>query len=197
MKDLGVYFDRQLKWKFHIDFKLSTSNRQFFHIKRNVPFCVPMMIKFNVYRSYVLSILLFNSQIWSPSLMLLRKLGSFHRKDLKWVSGLVNYIEALTRLDVLPICYLLIYYDHTYFFKLWNGYFDVSPVNYVRKANSGSDLRSSSRDYFVVQSCKKLKTECSSYNRVVRVSNFLIKKGVIEFQRPFSTFKAKVKSYLA
>ena len=48
----------------------------------------------------------------------------------------------------------------------------------VRKANSGSDLRSSSRDYFVAQSCKQLKTECSFYHREVRVSSFLIQKGV-------------------
>ena len=70
-------------------------------------------------------------------------------------------------------------------------------MNYVRKANSGSDLRSPSRDYFNAQSCKKLKTECSFYHRVVRLSNYLIQKGVVDFQWPFSTFKAKVKSYLA
>ena len=80
-------------------------------------------------------------------------------------------------------------------FTLWNDSFDVSPVNYVRKANS--DLRFSSCDYFVAQSCKKLKTECFFHHRVVRVSNFLIQTGVIDFQCPFSTFKAKVKSYLA
>ena len=54
-----------------------------------------------------MSILLYGSQVWFPSLTYHRKLELFNRKCLKWVTGVNDYTEQLRKTNSLPISFTM------------------------------------------------------------------------------------------
>ena len=102
------------------------------------------------------------------------------KKGVRWATGLPDYRAALLGANVLRICYLH-YYDLVFFFKLWNGYFDVDVSAFLSFALGNSGLRSSSYGYFITQPGRKLKTDNSYYHRITKMSNYLFRKGFITF----------------
>ena len=83
IKDLGLYVDKNLNWKEQIDKKSASALRVFYMLKNTIPFCSLQNTKLNLYRSCVLSILMYASQVWSTDVTSLKKLESIQTRAVK------------------------------------------------------------------------------------------------------------------
>ena len=84
-KDLGVYISNDLKWGFHVTSKLCTARQCFFSLKVKIPFNTPSHVKLHLYRSLVLSVLLYGFPAWYPDVSKLKKLENFKRFCFLWI----------------------------------------------------------------------------------------------------------------
>jgi hypothetical protein len=66
-KDLGIIISDNLKWENHCFHVLNKCRKCFFSLRASIPYVTSKFIKLNFYRSCVLSILFYGSQIWYPS----------------------------------------------------------------------------------------------------------------------------------
>ena len=82
IKSLGLIINNKLKRNSHIDLKLANSNKICNFLWRNVHFQVKQQCKLLVNRSLILSVLLFSSIAWSPSINSLLRLESFQNEFL-------------------------------------------------------------------------------------------------------------------
>ena len=112
VKDLGVNLCPDLNWNNHIKINLGKSMRSFYYIKRTVPFSAPLKTKLSVYVACVQNILLYNSCVCNPNVILLKK----------WK----NFPAALLTLRILPICYPIILNDLVLFSKLLQNQYDFN-----------------------------------------------------------------------
>ena len=172
--ELGVLINNKLSWSDRLDLKLVKCYRIFHYIKRNIHFCAPTRVKLTIYKTCLLSILLYNSQVWYPSTLYLRKIERLHKRAMYWITGKSNYSESLSYLRELPLCYRLIFADLLLFYKLLNGLLDFNIWDYVTYANNYG-LRSSSLNLFVRNKVRKFKTNELLFYRVVHAGNHLIK----------------------
>ena len=114
--DLGVEICSILKWSRHIRNKLTKAQRSFNGLRHNVPYSLPNKVKQNLYKSCVLSVLLYAYVAWFPDIGHLRLLEKFYWKGLCWWYGKRNYISALQYSDNIPICYQLIEQHFPFFY---------------------------------------------------------------------------------
>ena len=82
IKDIGVWVADDLSWRPHIEKKLASANRSLFVLKKNIPITCPTTTK--LYKSCVLSVILYASQTWFPDLTSIRKLEAFQCRALRW-----------------------------------------------------------------------------------------------------------------
>ena len=62
--DLGVIIDCDLKWNSHALKMLAKTGKMLQCIRRTIPYHTPRVTKLNLYRSCVLSVLLYSSPVW-------------------------------------------------------------------------------------------------------------------------------------
>ena len=62
--DLGIVITNNLKWDIHINQRLSKAQQKLFFLKRNVPFSTKTRVKVSLYKSFILSFLLYASIVW-------------------------------------------------------------------------------------------------------------------------------------
>ena len=131
IKDLGIMVSDYLSWDKHIQSKLIAARKSFQFLKRNLPRNVCTRTKLLYYRLCVLSVLLYGSQIWYPSLIYRRKLELFNMKCLKWVTGLSNYLEQLAATYTLPISFYLVFQDMLFLNKTIHGKYDLNIKDFI------------------------------------------------------------------
>ena len=94
VKDLGIIFINKLKWDSHISQLLMKAKQKFFFLKRNVPFSTITRVKVKLYKSYILSVLLYTSNVWFLNWPNCRKLEKMQGRALKWA---LNKFESRQR----------------------------------------------------------------------------------------------------
>ena len=189
IKDLGLYVDHKLNWKVHIDKKTASALRVFYMMKNTIPFCSLRQTRLNLYISCVLSIVMYASQVWSPDATSLKKLESIQIRAVKWITGSKHYAKNLYCLGILPIAYLLHFYDLCYFNKLLNYCYDIDPYDYISVLYPSAGLRSQYTFKFVAKPTKKRHTERSYFNRVVKTANSMLSSSDIDFFTPPESFR--------
>ena len=80
---LGIIITNKLKWDSHITQRISRAQQKLF-LKRNVAFSTKTRVKVSLYKSYILSILLYASNVWFSNCPNCRKLENMQRRALKW-----------------------------------------------------------------------------------------------------------------
>ena len=155
IEDLGFIVSCTLSWKAHLDSKLLKCNRIFKLLKRNIPFSVSSHKKLLLYRSLILSILLYGAPVWSPSLTMLHQLERFQYKVLRWTIRCSSYVSGLESLQLFPVCYSLIRDDIVFLWKLYNGAVDVQ-CNFQF---TSLPTRSSSNGLFRVPTARKVSSK--------------------------------------
>ena len=108
-------------------------------IRRTIPYHTPRFAKLNLYRSCVLSVLLYSSPVWSPDHQYLRRLERFRSRALRWITGIDDYTANIRSLDILPICFQVFVIDMILFWKIVYKQIDINPDDYVVLA-SQSDV---------------------------------------------------------
>ena len=86
-RDLGVVVTSNLKWDNHNDIRIRKARKSFFLLKNTIPWSTPSKTKYNLYRSMVLSVLLYGAVICSPSMSSLKKMESFQKFCSRWIFG--------------------------------------------------------------------------------------------------------------
>ena len=97
VKDLGIYVSENLKWNFHILRRLGLCFSLLSSLKGNLRFDLPPQTKLTMYKSFLLSTLLYGSEIWSPSCAELTKLDSFQIKSTKWICSASSYRDRFLK----------------------------------------------------------------------------------------------------
>ena len=105
VKDLGIYGQISISWKGHIQAKLRAARKSFQFLKRTITYSISVATKLLTYSLCVHSILLYDSQIWYPSISERKQLEFFNRKCLYWVTGLWDYNLQLLRTHTLAISF--------------------------------------------------------------------------------------------
>ena len=104
IKDLGIHVSKHLTWTTHIGSRMSTANKTFYCIRRNLEFIVKMRIKLSLYNSLILPVLTYGLIICNISRNDLGRLERFQKKVLKWsTENDSDYTEQLRLLNILPL----------------------------------------------------------------------------------------------
>ena len=174
IRDLGVTFDTNLSWKPHLNSSITKANNVFFSLKRNVPYGTPVYTKLCIYRSCILSLLLYGSQVWYPNTTILRTLECFNKRCLRWVThnSVLSYTDLLKQFDVMPISYTLVCNDVILLAKLIQGHGDIDVWQYI-SMNSNEYPRFRKRPLFTIRRHHKLKTRESFFDRSVSAANYI------------------------
>ena len=110
IKDLGLNVGKNLSWTAHINNKLKKAVRVFSSFRRNVAFKVITFIKLGLYKSLILSILLYGLDCLILAKYDLQSVEKFQRKAVKWITDQYeDYTKQLRLLNILPLTmYLLL-----------------------------------------------------------------------------------------
>ena len=156
VKDLCIYVSENLKWDVHILRRLGLCFSLLTSLKRNLRFELPLQTKLTMYKSFLLSPLLYGSEIWSPSSAELTKLGSFQIKRTKWICSGSSYRDRLLQFKckLLPICCMLQLKDLTMLNRILTGKYDSSVMQLIL-IQYNQRLRSSSKPILILNRTKK------------------------------------------
>ena len=86
VKDLGIRIQFDLTWKIHLEERMKKANGVFYSLKRNVAFKVNMRIKLGLYKSLILSVLMYGSSCCNINRRDMRNLDWFQQNNyfLQW-----------------------------------------------------------------------------------------------------------------
>ena len=159
-----------------------------------MPFQVKQQRKLLLYRSLILSVLLFSSNAWSPSINSLRRLKSFQKRVLKWLSNSNDCDKWLRMLNMLPIRYELIRTDVILLWKIWHKKVDITvELELIKSTNS---TRSASTNQFAFKHPRRFKSDNNFFIRAVHTANELIKLNILSFESTLPIFSRDLENYL-
>ena len=104
IEDLGLLFDRRLCWESHIKYQLHNCSQILALIKRSVPFGLSCWRKLQLYQSLILSIRLYCSEVWCPSVTCLKELEAFQKEVFRFLKPFDSYQQCLKELPA-PVLY--------------------------------------------------------------------------------------------
>ncbi|MEL6989161.1 MAG: reverse transcriptase domain-containing protein, partial [Bacteroidota bacterium] len=126
VKDLGVNISADLNWTYHIRSRIKAANINLLKLMRNIPRMTNSVVKLSLYRSYILSIVMYCSSVWSPGVMDLSCLEKLQSRATKWIMGRnSDYRSRLISLRILPVSLLLQLNDLVLFNKMLTGAYDI------------------------------------------------------------------------
>ena len=191
--DLGVLISKDLKWKDHILKAIQKGIKVFQFIRRVLPFSLSTGKKLMLYKTLVLSILLYASPCWAPCFSL-QCLENIQKKVLRWICPGLDYECTLERLDLLPICYQLVRADVILLWKIENKRVDFHiTMPLKQKCNP---TRNSRLDLFEISYSSKWKSMEKFCIRAPWISNVLLTDKIIDFNWPLEKFKHALSEYL-
>ena len=104
VKDLGTNVSKRLTWSAYINARLNKANRVLYMIRRNVAYGAKPFIRSGLYKSLVLSVLLYGINCTTPSKSDLGNLEKHQRKAFRWITGRnAPYENQLRLLNILPL----------------------------------------------------------------------------------------------
>ena len=192
--DLGVLISKDLKWKDHILKAIQKGIKVFQLVRRVLPFSLSTGKKLMLYKTLVLSILLYASPCWAPCCFSLQCLENIQKKVLRWICPGLDYECTLERLDLLPICYQLVRADVILLWKIENKRVDFHiTMPLKQKCNP---TRNSRLDLFEISYSSKWKSMEKFCIRAPWISNVLLTDKIIDFIWPLEKFEHALSEYL-
>jgi hypothetical protein len=204
-KDLGVTFDRNLKFSSHIRIQANKANRILGQLRRTFRFWTIDTCK-TLYCAYVRPHLEYASSVWSPSSKRdIRALETVQRRATKLVPRIRNwsYEDRLTVLGLTPLHERRIRGDLIQLFKFNNGFNEVSWVNPLVQCSSLSQtgpargIRGHKRRLSGQPSTKCMQRSNFFTNRVVNHWNALPaevtdSQSINQFKNKYDAFKSSL-----
>ena len=196
IKDFGLLIGNRLCWDSHIKYQLHKCSQILALIKRRIPSGLSCWRKLQLYQSLILSILLYCSEVWCPSVTCLKKLEAFQKKIFRWLHPFASYQEWLETWNFLPLCYILIEKDMLLLWRILNGKIDSDFSSKISFSVSSIATRSNVQSLLEMKICSKFKTHDNFFLRSVGTGNYHRRNRVIDFGWPFQKFKSSLHSYL-
>ena len=152
-------------------------------------------IKTKLYKTYILPKLLYGSQVWSPNRKDLSKLEQFQKNVSKWICKGATYKTRLISSGLLPINLLLKIND--LLFLILNGMYDFDFHNFLSITYPCESFyyntRSTLKPVLKIKSTRTKQADNHFFQRIVPLSNWLMKEhNVDSFVEP-NIFKPRVK----
>ena len=91
---LGIIVTSNLKWTIHFNYGINRARRAFFLLKSTTP----LVFKYNLNMSTVVSIILYGSRVWQADTQMLGKLQNFQNFCFHWIFGCrLSHSEILNK----------------------------------------------------------------------------------------------------
>ena len=124
VNDLGIVFTNKLKWDSHISQRLMKAQQKFFFLKGKVPFSTNTRVKVSLYKSKILSVLLYGSNVWFSNWPNCRKIEKMQRRALKWPLNKKFFTDSdfnqiLIYHNLMPISFRLVRNDFLLLNKIY------------------------------------------------------------------------------
>ena len=154
-------------------------------------------IKTKLYKTYTLPKLLYGSQVWSPNRKDLSKLEQFQKNVSKWICKVATYKTRLISSGLLPINLLLKINVLLFLNRILNGMYDFDFHNFLSITYPCDSFyyntRSTLKPVLKVKSTRTKQADNHFFQRIVPLSNWLMKEhNVDSFVEP-NIFKPRVK----
>jgi len=195
-RDLGVQVSDNLSWNNHYNHITSKAYKYLGLLRRAFSNCHSIKAKKNLYVTLVRSQLTYCSQLWNPYLIKdTTALEKVQRQATKFIlkDYISDYRTRLLKLDLLPLMYILDFYDIMFFIKALkqpSNHFNI--LEYV--SFSTANTRSSSRNKLNHVHTSNNYTRNFYFNRISRLWN---KLPTIDLSQSLPTIKAKIYCYLS
>ena len=170
VKDLGRTISNNLKRNNHVKNRLEIDYSTFISFWRFLPASLNPSTKANIYKTYILSTLTYDSEVWSTSEDALNKLKIIPKRVLKCISPTATNDEGLQRFNLLHMNNLFVYRDFCLLNSILGGNCDFTTFNNrTLSIQKNERLRSATVVSFDV--CKSLKSKTNEC--------FLIRSSVV------------------
>ena len=99
----------------HLSFVLLKGNQKLAYLKRRIPDETKLSVKCNLVKTYIISILFYESNVWYNSKTIVRQMERFQRKGLKLIPSNSHftdkeYKDCLRSVNLLPITYQFVFF---------------------------------------------------------------------------------------
>ena len=193
-KDLGIIISHDFKWNNHLSKKLTKAQNLYFSIRSTVPWSSSSAIKFNIYSSTILSVIMYGSPVWLVNFSSLKRLECFQKRCFKWIFGSTfTYEEQLAKHQCLPISLHLEMRILFLRLDILDNKYLFDPANYIQFQNLKTTFRRKTTNPLKVIGISHLQ-ESSFFVRAVNSFNYLYRHGIIDFNDP--TNKSNIKKFL-
>ena len=193
-KDLGLIVTSNLKWTNHINYKINKARRAFFLLKSTIPWSTPSNVKYNLYLSTVLSIILYGSQVWHADMQMLKKLENFQKFCFLWIYGTrLSYSEKLDKYKKLPLAFHIQLNLICMFVDIISNKYIFNHSDYVQiKCPPRENMRR--KVFNPIKVLRGSSTDGSFFARSANIFNYLHRHSIIDLND--STIKSKCKNFL-
>ena len=111
-----------------------------FFFKRSVSKLANKNMKLNAYKGYVVPVIAYASETWSPNKGELRDIEKIQKRATSWILGIwENYNNKLKQLELLPLSMYFELHDALLLLSIMQGNYNIrKPVSL--KNNPGNDI---------------------------------------------------------
>ena len=193
--DLGLLLSYDLSWSNHYQ-RISAKAYKYFGLLRRVfKNCQSISAKKLLYITLVRSQLTYGSQLWNP--YLIRDIVSLERIQRRATKFILNdyisdYKSRLLKLGLLPLMYVLDFYDLMFFCKALNQpsvHFNI--FDFIQFSHNNTRSSSTNKLQYVYSSKNYLRN--FYFTRLPRLWNCL---PPIDLNQPLSSIKSTIYNYL-
>ena len=172
-KDLGLVITPNLTWNENCKMRAQKATRAFFQLKRNISATCSWVNKLHSYTGYIVPIITYCSQAWSPSRA---NLVSFERVQVmatKWILNCnLDYKGKLVKLKLLPLCLYVEMHNLLMYLSLVNSKYDIS---IAVESSKEEKTRQHSRGEHAVNKNRLNKSDENFFHRTKLLHNIVIK----------------------
>ena len=173
-RDLGLIVSNKLTWNENCSRRTSKAISALFQIKRNLTMKSSVTTRLNAYTGYVVPIVTYASQAWTPSRSNMEQLERFQKLATKWIlETSKTYTERLKDLNLLPLNLYMELHDILILIALLENCYDVE---IERKPSESCEItRQSSRGESQIPKIRLQRTDDNFFRRVKHLYNCLIR----------------------
>ena len=193
VKDLGLTISSNLSWSSHIELKVKSAYSIFYNLKRSMPPNSHWHTKITLFKSYILSTVLYASEIWYPSKTDLTRLELLQSRVLKWAFPGSNYKERLSKAKMLPISLEIQLRSLILLNRLLNGFYSnfpiLSHISFTIPNSGAYNTRLSEKPMFHLPKVKKTRTTHDFFYLVPKLVNYFHANTNLDIFKNPASFK--------
>ena len=190
VKDLGLTISSNLSWSSQSELKVKSAYSIFYILKRSMPPNTHWHTNITLFKSYILSTILYASEVWCPSKTDLTRLELLQSRVLKWAFSGSNYKERLSKAKRLRISLEIQLRSLILLNRLLNGFYSnfpfLSHISFTIPNSGAYNTCLSEKLMFHLPKVKKTRTTHDFYRVPKLVNYFHANTNLDIFKNPAS-----------